>query len=821
MKKIQTKFLLFILISSSFLLAQKGPSIHQVEAERYKSLHIEKSSQVENAEDIIPFNKSSENNLTRAVFGYYPDWEYKDNAHTNFNYSLLSHIAAFDFTVSSTGQISNPAGWPWVSVINDAHQNGVKIIMVVVNFTTNSIHNLLTDSTAKSTFIQNVKNKISKYKLDGVNIDFEGLDVNDRGNVLNSFMTELTDSVHALDEVLEVSFAAPSVNWGGWNLTGLAQSCDYLFVMGYDFYGSWSENTGPTAPLTSNSPYNIINTIQNEYGTVSTFYPEKLILGVPYYGPHWIANSESEGASVKSFKGATRFRNSQPQSEIYGTKWSSTFSNSWYSYSDGDDYHQVWFDNDSSLALKYDLALTKNLKGVGMWALGYDGARTELWNLINKKFGTGQSPAPSVPADLVVKSQNNTDIFIGFSSASYAESYEVYLSHDAENFTLLKEIFQNSFTIESVELDKPYYIKVRSKNSTGVSAYTEVLASLISTNNDILIVNGFDRIQNTNNTYDFIKYHEKPLLTNNRGFSSCSNEAVFKNKIDINNYNIVIWILLDESTADETFNMQEQGIVKSYLKRGGNLFVSGSEIGWDLQHKGSSSDINFYKNYLKANYIDDAPKGESGSYYSVEAIAGGLFEGLDNFQFDNGTHGSIDVDWPDAIKANNGSMEILKYVDVNSSSGVAGVAFAGLFENGFSEGKVIYLAVPFESIYNEVVRDSVMFRVLSFFDNSVSVDDETQIPNKFVLEQNYPNPFNPITKIVYSIPDAVSGSDLNNVKLTVYDILGRTIKNLVSEIQKPGKYEVTFDGSNLASGTYIYRLQVGSKIISKKMSLIK
>ncbi len=94
-------------------------------------------------------------------------------------------------------------------------------------------------------------------------------------------MQELTDSVHSINEDLEVSYAAPAVNWGGWDLTGLANSCDYLFVMGYDFYGSWSSNAGPTAPLVGGS-YNVTNTIYTQYANVSTFYPEKIILGVPY-----------------------------------------------------------------------------------------------------------------------------------------------------------------------------------------------------------------------------------------------------------------------------------------------------------------------------------------------------------------------------------------------------------------------------------------------------------------------------------------------------------------------------------------------------------
>ena len=101
------------------------------------------------------------------------------------------------------------------------------------------------------------------------------------------------------------------------------------------------------------------------------------------------------------------------------------------------------------------------------------------------------------------------------------------------------------------------------------------------------------------------------------------------------------------------------------------------------------------------------------------------------------------------------------------------------------------------------------------------MEDEI-IPNKFVLYQNYPNPFNPTTTIKYSIPvgDANFASTTNTI-LKVYDILGKEVLTLVDEHKSSGTYEVVFDASNLASGTYIYRLQVGSYAETKKMLLVK
>ncbi len=89
------------------------------------------------------------------------------------------------------------------------------------------------------------------------------------------------------------------------------------------------------------------------------------------------------------------------------------------------------------------------------------------------------------------------------------------------------------------------------------------------------------------------------------------------------------------------------------------------------------------------------------------------------------------------------------------------------------------------------------------------------IPKVYSLYQNYPNPFNPVTSIKFDIPQA------NQVKLVVYDILGREVKTLVNEFKNPGQYELSFDASNFASGTYFYRIEAGDFVQVKKMVLVK
>jgi len=88
-------------------------------------------------------------------------------------------------------------------------------------------------------------------------------------------------------------------------------------------------------------------------------------------------------------------------------------------------------------------------------------------------------------------------------------------------------------------------------------------------------------------------------------------------------------------------------------------------------------------------------------------------------------------------------------------------------------------------------------------------------PIEYALEQNYPNPFNPSTTIKFAVPKE------SNVNLSIYNVLGELVSTLVNEPMKPGYYEYDFNASSLASGVYLYRLQAGSFVETKKMILLK
>ena len=394
------KLLLYLFISTIVLnyqniFSQVSPvkGIHQEQKEEFKIDENIVSKFNTSGKGIIPLQKNQAKYLSKIVFGFLPYWEYSNGAHDNLHYNLLTHIACFDFFAKSDGSIKLPPGWPWTDLINAAHTNGTKVIMTVTNFDGNvspkdQARLIMTNTTVKNNFFNSIKNNIATYNLDGVNIDFEAMYNADEGIVINNFMTDLTAYIHTQLPGKEVSFDSPAVNWGNdWDLNGLAQSVDHLFIMAYDYNGSWSSNTGAVSPLTHpGGGISVTKTLNNDYATAKSNYPERLILGVPYYGKHWETQTGAAGSTITSYKGSTFYDSAvEEAANKDGFIWDSSSQTSWYKWQSGG-WHQVWQDNEESIRKKYDLAIAQNIGGVGIWALNYDKNRQELWNLINQKF---------------------------------------------------------------------------------------------------------------------------------------------------------------------------------------------------------------------------------------------------------------------------------------------------------------------------------------------------------------------------------------------------------------------------------------------------
>ena len=369
-----------------------------------------------------------------------------------------------------------------------------------------------------------------------------------------------------------------------------------------------------------------------------------------------------------------------------------------------------------------------------------------------------------------------------------------------------------SAVVLPIAADTPTYYKmqsVASSDDSTMSFPSDTYGSYkAGTNETILIVDGFDRIDGS---FPF-PYHEFSKTMGNAlkpwgySFESADNDAVISGAVDLTNYDAVFWNLGDESTADETFSDIEQNFVKIYLQQGGNLFISGSEIAWDLDNLGSTTDRNFIRNYLKGSYAQD----DAGSY-EVHGQTNTVFENL-VLNYDNGNYGVYEENYPDAFSTTGGGAVALRY----ANNLIAAVHFSGMVPGGSELAHVFMMGFPFETIYDDWQKISLAGMVLSDFGFNVQLSGQELItPIQFSLLRNYPNPFNNSTTFQFTIPSS------GNVKINVYNLLGQVVATPLNEIRGPGLNTAYFSGNALASGMYIYAIKWEDKIAQSKFLLVK
>lgn len=298
-----------------------------------------------------------------------------------------------------------------------------------------------------------------------------------------------------------------------------------------------------------------------------------------------------------------------------------------------------------------------------------------------------------------------------------------------------------SFTLTNLTADRDYFFRVAATNAGGQSMPSETVACRTSSTVGtprVLIVNAFDRFDRTlnirqtpgvqnykppgheansgtmnrvlparNNAFDYVVPHAQAVGAHGFTYDSCQNEAVGGGQINLANYPIVIWACGNESTADESFSSLEQGAVSAFLAAGGNLFVSGSEIAWDLDRPSgpTAADRNFLHDQLHATYAAD----DSGVYVFSPA-GGSIFDGNADGGFDDGSKGIYAVGYPDVLTpSGSGAAPAINY------PGVVGGAAGIVYDGSAGGGKVVYFGFPFETIASSSVRNLYMADILSFF----------------------------------------------------------------------------------------------------------
>jgi len=327
-------------------------------------------------------------------------------------------------------------------------------------------------------------------------------------------------------------------------------------------------------------------------------------------------------------------------------------------------------------------------------------------------------------------------------------------------------------------------------------------------------VDGFDRASGSWGLpyHTFAQWMGENLVELGISFETVANEAVISGKVSLEDYGAVFWILGDESTADETFSPTEQTIVVNYLKSGGQLFVSGSEIAWDLDSEGSSTDKAFFLNYLHADYVQD-----DANDYTVTGTAAGIFSGL-SIEFDDGSSGIYDEDYPDVIKPMLNAATCLEY-----SNGItAGIQYEGLFGDGVKIGKLVYFGFPWETVKNAAARKALLKNISEWFGFTCSGIQEKDgaLPIKATLSHAYPNPFNNQVVFKLTVPDQT------DVEIMVYNTLGHLIRRLDRLKINTGEYNLIWDGRNnagelVATGCYFLRVITNNTVLTDKVVFLK
>ncbi len=322
------------------------------------------------AELAIPATKNKE------LVGFYAEWWGTDTSSFNSltqNSDVIKTIAPFWATLDGEGTLMNRGGNDHTSVVDFAHSHNASVLLLVNNAKPTEgatpIHRLLSNPDLRTKAISNLENYLKKYNLDGVNIDFEMVDAQDKDN-LTAFMKELSaqlkpqgyfismDVFPKQDEFNDVAIA--------YDYAQLANYADKIMIMTYDNHGTWSD-AGPIAD---------IRWVEKSLAYALQFIPKnKLYLGIAAYGYDW-SSKGVESLEYDALMALSQRYNSQ-------LLWDEQSKSPHFSYNDGTS-HQVWYENKESLKYKLDLITKYDIAGAALWKLGEEDPNS--WPVLKKFF---------------------------------------------------------------------------------------------------------------------------------------------------------------------------------------------------------------------------------------------------------------------------------------------------------------------------------------------------------------------------------------------------------------------------------------------------
>jgi len=348
---------------------------------------------------------STSTQAPKEVAGFYPYWNLSTVAELDL--TNLSTVYYFAVHLKRDGTFSDKD--PGISGLNSDNgkllkekvlQNGARWGVTIVNLSANSITRNINNPARQQGIVDNTIKLMKQEGFTALNIDFEyvGRPDNSHKKSFTSFTQKLTDSVHREIPGSIVSFdgfADSAKKPRIFDMESLGQILDHVIVMGYDFHPLASKIAGPVAPLTGKERYGYdVTTSVGDY--LSKVPSQKLLLGVPFYGYDWpTQNNEKgsvvvfspEGPKVSSY--ARSIETAQKNNSLINFDEES--KSVWFSYFDKQHHtcRQVWFENQKSLGLKFDLVNRTKLGGIAIFALGDDSKEAKpLWDQVKLKLKT-------------------------------------------------------------------------------------------------------------------------------------------------------------------------------------------------------------------------------------------------------------------------------------------------------------------------------------------------------------------------------------------------------------------------------------------------
>ncbi len=342
---------------------------------------------------------------------------------------------------------------------------------------------------------------------------------------------------------------------------------------------------------------------------------------------------------------------------------------------------------------------------------------------ILRYFKPGAPFPPEPPGAPRAVNDGKGGIRVSWEASAGATDYVVEKSPDGKGFVRAGTTTGLSWSTGPLPLDQVLFFRIRARNSSGVSFPTEVVGARRSPSGKarLLLVNGFDRldryVKGWENTRDYLARHGLAFASvpfREIAFDSCANEAVTLGRVRLGNYRVVDWALGEESTRDETFSSAEQTLVTAFLRAGGSLLVTGSELAWDLDRKGSAADRAFLHGMLGIAYAAD----DAGTYL-FSGVPGSCMASIPLSSFDDGTHGTYDVDYPDVFRpAGRGARACLFY----AGSKTAGVQW----DQG--TWRVLAAGFPLETVTSRPTRTALAGEALAFLDPDPPAWSDREVP---------------------------------------------------------------------------------------------